>query len=109
MVQFVLTEHAIERAKERAGWSRAALWRMLERVYYDGLSASAPARRIRQFLAAFQESNPSRVARTYGEHVFIFARGDHPNETILVTVLSLPHELRSAAREARRPAHETVS
>ena len=102
MIHFAVTDHAFERAKERAGWSRSALCRMLERVFYDGVAASTPCGKIRKFLRHYQEEWPGRFARAYGEHVFLFARGGAYDESVLVTVIPLPHELRAAARDARR-------
>ncbi|MEY4939457.1 MAG: hypothetical protein RIQ93_1192 [Verrucomicrobiota bacterium] len=105
MIHFALTHHAVERAKERVGWNRSTLGRMLERVFYDGLAASTPRREIRGLLLGYQTQDQSQFARAYGEHVFLFTRGQVPDEAILVTVLPLPHGLRSAAREARRLAY----
>jgi hypothetical protein len=100
MIHLAISNHAFERARERAGWSCPALSRMLERVFYDGVAASAPGRKIREFLGYYQQENPSRFARAYGEHVFLFPHDD--DAAVLVTVLPLPHELRRPAHAARR-------
>ena len=105
MIHLAITDHAFERAKERAGWNRSALSRMVERVFFDGVAASTPCRKIREFLRHYQQEDPSRFARAYGEFVFLFTRGNAADAAILVTVLPLPHELRQAAREARRLAY----
>jgi hypothetical protein len=42
-----------------------------------------------------------RDACVYGEHAFVFARGDSPGEAILVTVLPLPRDIRAALADAR--------
>ncbi len=106
MIHFAVTDHAVERARERAGWGRSTLCRMLERIFFDGVAASTPCRKIREFLRSFQDQEPGRYARAYGEHVFLFARGGATDEAVLVTVLSLPHEFRAAARDARRRGWE---
>lgn len=103
MIHLFASTHAIERARERAGWGRAALCRMLERIFFDGVDASTPCRKVSEFLRHYQEEEPCRVVRAYGEHLFLFARS-HTGEAILVTVLPLPHELRAAVRDARRRA-----
>ena len=105
MIHFAVTEHAAERAKERAGWRRSTLCRMLERIFFDGVTASTPCRKIGEFLRHYQMETPGRYARAYGEHVFLFSHGIVPDEEILITVLSLPHDQRSAARKARRLAY----
>lgn len=106
MIHFAVTDHAVERAKERAGWGRPTLCRMLERIFFDGVAASTPCRKIREFLLSFQAQEPGRYARAYGEFVFLFARGYSADEAVLVTVLQLPHDLRAAARDARRRGWE---
>lgn len=105
MIQLAITDHAFERAKERAGWNRSALTRMLERVFYDGVAASTPRKRVSEFLSSYEVQEPNRFARAYGEHVFLFTRADAPDSAVLVTVLQLPRELRHPTREARRLAY----
>ncbi len=104
MIHLSATDHAILRARQRAGWGRAALGRMLERIFFDGVAASTPCRKIRELLRGYQERESGRIARAYGEHVFVFARGHADDEAVLVTVLSLPHEYRIAVRVARQKA-----
>ena len=104
MINFAITDHAFVRAKERIGWNRPALSRMLERVFYDGVAASTPHKKIRNFLGYYQKQEPGRIARAYGEHVFLFARDAAADAAILVTVFPLPHDMRRPAREARRLA-----
>ena len=104
MIHFAVTDHAAARARERTGWGRSTVYRMLERIFFDGVAANTPCRRIRKFLRHYQEQVPGRYARAYGEHVFLFARGLAADEAVLVTVLPLPHDLRAAARDARRRA-----
>lgn len=58
MIHFALTDHAIQRARERAGWNRETLRRMLERIFFDGAAASYLGRRLRMFLQAFQRRDP---------------------------------------------------
>ncbi len=105
MIQLAISDHAVERAKERAGWNRSSLGRMLDRIFYNGISTDTPCRKIRGFLLGYQTQDLSRFARAYGEHVFLFRRGSQRDEAILVTVLQLPHELRLAAHEAKRLAY----
>ncbi len=105
MLHLAISQHAFERARERVGWNRSALSRMLERIFYDGVAASTPCKRIREFLTHYHDEHPGRFARAYGEHVFLFTRDAALDAAVLVTVLPLPHELRRPTREARRLAH----
>jgi len=95
MVQLAATTHAYQRARERTGWNRAALQRMLDRIFYFGVSANSPHKKLRDFLSNLPGDNADRDARAYGEHVFVFAH-DAPGEAVLVTVLPLPHDIRAA-------------
>lgn len=109
MLQLCPSPHAIVRAKERAGWCRQSLARMLERALYDGLEAAECAGALRRYLVALPEGGPSRFARIYGEHVFIFGRDGTPDSATLVTILHLPHALRAAARRARELRHPVAA
>ena len=91
------TPHGLQRAKERAGWNRRSALRMLERALYDGLRAEECGRALGTYLRSLAARNAGHFARIYGEHVFIFGKDGSPTETALVTVLHLPHPLRSAA------------
>jgi hypothetical protein len=102
MIRFSLTSHALQRAKERAGWRGVTLARMVDRVFFTGVGANTPCRKIREFLRSVQAEHAGRYARAYGEHVFLFATGETYDEAVLVTVLRLPAELRAAARDAKR-------
>lgn len=101
MLHLTLSPHALDRAKERAGWSRRTLERMLVHVVYDGLAADECAGALRHYLSGLPDGGPTRFVRVYGEHVFVFAREASPNAANLVTVLHLPLPLRAAARRAR--------
>lgn len=107
MTQFAITDHAFERARERVGWTRPTLARMLERVFHDGVTANTPKNKIREYLHRHQAESPGRVARAYGEHVFLFNREPTADAAVLVTVFPLPHGLRRPARDARRLAYAT--
>jgi hypothetical protein len=95
MIQLAATTHAYQRARERTGWNRNALQRMLDRIFYFGVSANSPHKKLRDFLRNLPGDYADRDARAYGEHVFVFAH-DAPGEAVLVTVLPLPHDIRAA-------------
>ena len=95
MIQLAATTHAYQRARERTGWNRAALLRMLDRIFYFGVRADSPRKKLRDFLSNLPGDYADRDARAYGEHVFVFAH-DAPGEAVLVTVLPLPHDIRAA-------------
>jgi hypothetical protein len=100
MIQLAATTHAFQRARERTGWNRNALIRMLDRIFYFGIRADSPHKKLRDFLSNLPGDYADRDARAYGEHVFVFAH-DAPGEAVLVTVLPLPHDIRSALAAER--------
>jgi len=61
MINLAITDHAFERAKERAGWNRSTLSRMVERVFFDGVATSTPCRKIREFLCHYQQEDNKNV------------------------------------------------
>ena len=101
MIQLAATAHAFQRARERTGWNRNALLRMLDRIFYFGVRADSPHKKLREFLGDLTNGYVERQACAYGEHAFIFARGDSPGEAVLITVLPLPHDIRAALANAR--------
>ena len=94
----LLTEHAIERAWQRLGWTEHALGRMVSRVLAFGIGVDEAAGALRRYLRDHQSDGA--LVRAYGEHVFIFYREPDVPEVSLVTVWQLPLELRSALRRA---------
>ncbi len=101
MLRLLASSHAVQRARERLGWSRAALRRMLERVVYAGLGPADCAGSLRLYLLASAEPGEDVVLRIYGAHVFVLSR-DAGETLTLKTVFPLPPELRAFAARARR-------
>ena len=100
MITLLATHHANERARERIGWHRRTLERMLERVFYDGLGLGDCPRRLHEFITANVTSDACGLTRIYGEHLYVFA-SDQPNVVVLKTVYPLPAALKSTAHRAR--------
>jgi len=100
MITLLATHHANERARERIGWHRRTLDRMLERVFYDGLGPCDCPSRLHEFIAASVTAEACALTRIYGEHLYIFTR-DQPNVVVLKTVYPLPAALKSTAHRAR--------
>ena len=104
MIRFTSSPHAVERAKLRTGWCRQVLERMLERIFYFGLSPENCGRPLREYLDAINVGDTARFSRIYGDHVFIFGRDitvDSADELALITILHVPNELRPMAHRAR--------
>jgi len=101
MITFVITDHAFERARERLCWHRRTLSRMLERIFYDGLSPDELPPRLRAAVNLHPEENRPTSSRIYGEHLFLFGR-DLPGQADLITVYALPRAVRPLIHHTRR-------
>ena len=87
-----LTEHGVQRARERCGWPEAALQRMLDRIAAFG---AAPARcppALAQWLEDLGGLHPQREFRVFGNHVFVF-QPESGTGWHFITVLHVPREL----------------
>jgi len=101
MIKFEITQHAFERARERLCWHRRTLARMMERVFYDGLSPDELPSRARGALNLNPDEVRSTSCRIYGEHLFLFGR-DFPDQADLITVYPVPREIRPIIHHTRR-------
>ena len=103
MLSLIVTRHAIQRSRQRLRWNRAALERMLERVFYAGLGGEDCGGALARYVAELPHDPEANCVRIYGEQVFIFARRDHTGTLALLTVYGLPAALRPSARRAPAP------
>ena len=103
MIKLLASHHARQRARQRIGWRRRTLDRMLERIFYDGLGEDECTRRLSDYIAATTDPDAG-LTRIYGEHIYVFGRA-RPDEIVLLTVYQLPPEFRSIAHAARRQHH----
>lgn len=101
MLHLIATAHACQRARERLRWHARTLERMLERVFYFGVSAEACARPLRRYLDELPHEPGQNIVRVYGQLVFIFARDEAAATARLLTVYALPCIHRAAARRAQ--------
>lgn len=97
-MQILLTEHAVKRARKRLGWSHHALLRMTDQVIHFGLGPERTRGSLHRYLQ-IKERDEAVMIRTYGEHVFVFQRGDSAGAMRLLTVMHLPLELRPKVRQ----------
>ena len=86
------TAHGAERVAERVGGNKSSASRIAARALAQGLRESEAGGRLGRYLGHLGESHHTTPI-VYGEHVYCFA-GER-----LVTVVPLPHRLRSAARK----------
>lgn len=88
MTDFKITEHAYDKAKERFGWSKATLDRMVERIYWNGIWNQNLHGKLKEFVEDKRERYPTvKNARIYGQDIFLF------QGTTLVTCYRVPNPL----------------
>lgn len=97
-MKLVLTDHAIERARQRLGWNRSTLRRMMHKVTSRGLGTKHTRGSLRRYLV--EHRGDGVAIRTYGEHLFIFRWDPAAEALCLVTVWQIPLPLRPALRRA---------
>ena len=95
IVRPVLTDHSVDRAKERCGWNRGALERMAEKALLEGISTRDVAGGLKRYIDRQHILFPGHRSLIHGHVVFIFAG------VTLITVLDLPHKFRRAAIASR--------
>ena len=101
MLHLVATAHASQRARERLRWHARTVDRMLERVFYFGISAKDCSSLLRGYLDALPHEPGQNVIRVYGQLVFVFAHDYDAATARLLTVYALPGTYRPAARRAQ--------
>lgn len=101
-----ITQHAFEQAPQRLGWSATSLQRMAHRVLGFGLSSGNAPVPVRRYMQA-REAEDGTLVRSYGEHFFVFQRGEDLGALSLITVWQVPLELRTHLRRAYRRAQTT--
>jgi hypothetical protein len=96
-----ITEHAVERAKERLGLNRDALTRTAQLALAHGVPHSATSGRLNRWITKlFFQNGTANNTRIYGEFVFLFTG------VRLITVFRIPNDLKNAAAKARAKLNE---
>lgn len=98
-----VTEHAVERAKERLGWSRPALLRMALKAKQEGLVLRDTAGGLHRYIASQHMAHKGHTSIIHGLAIFIF--GGH----VLITVIPVPPKYRKAVGHTRSKKIQTVT
>lgn len=89
-----ITQHALERCKERGGWNPKAAQRMADKALEHGIKhCDTKGALKRYFDHLYMVERNANNLRIYGRHVFVFY---HER---LITVLHLAHEHVRAVEE----------
>lgn len=89
-----LTDHALQRARQRLGWKPATLCRMIPRVLRCGLWGNRTPAALQPWLGGATTGPASDVAVAFGHHRFVFALDTARDAMVLKTVVPLAPEQR---------------
>lgn len=90
-----ITEHAIDRAKERLGINKEALERVCEKVIEFGISKQDVSGRLARYLDKISAVHKSgNNTRLWGEHIFVI------QDDTLITILNVDKEFKNAVSKA---------
>jgi UDP-2,3-diacylglucosamine pyrophosphatase LpxH len=88
MTSAILTDHAIERAKERLNLGFASLKRLADKALNEGIADSSVRNgKLKKYLEIRLAGRPLAI-RIYGEVLYLF------NGEVLVTLYQVPYEFR---------------
>ncbi len=80
------TKHAKKRAKERLGWNKSVLKKMMWRAFYQGIGEAETTGALQRYLKAqYAKECEADNAKIYGQNVFIF------KQNVLITIYRLPN------------------
>jgi hypothetical protein len=88
-LQIILTDHAVERAKERLGLKRSPLLKAATRAWVEGLKAAEARGQLRRWMDG--ESMKGGHVRLWEHHLYVF-KGRN-----LITILTVPPHLRRSS------------
>jgi hypothetical protein len=92
-----LTDHAIDRAKERFGWNKDTLYRMAEKAFTEGIKHKDTKSHLSKYITKLWfEHKHSNNTRIYGENIYFFATNT------LCTVYHIPNHLRKQIKYAKK-------
>jgi hypothetical protein len=90
----VVTNHATQRLKERAGIGKKSSKNMAEKALERGLTHADLQGNLKKYVdGAFKRSKSGNNFRVYGEKLYVF------KDNILITVFNLPNNLKKVANK----------
>ena len=97
----IMTYHAEDRLKERAGFNQKAANRMAQKALDNGITHGDVTGQLKKWLDrkyfAYKNANNMRI---YGEELYIF------NEDVLITVFHIPQHLKKQALACQKKKRE---
>lgn len=88
--KIIITDHAYDRARKRLKWSSSTLNRMINRIYYEGISSKNSKGTLKIYFEKLNNRNSQcNNIRIFGNSVFFFMNNR------LITMLPLPLEIKN--------------
>lgn len=85
---YYVTDHVLDRLKERYGWNKKTSMRMLDKVFSNGTRAIDRKDHVAAWARLKEREQGDRIRIfTYGQYVFIVSR-----ENVLITVYTIPNK-----------------
>lgn len=100
MGEVLITMHAYDRFKERAGIKKKAAKRMAVRAYTEGIRTNEINGELSRFMQRRERKGEHRLIRVYGEMVYCFA--EENDQIILLTVMHVPSDVKRQALSIQR-------
>ena len=86
----VLTDHAIDRVKERMGLKKNAAERMARKALVLGLRSEDVAGEVAGYISSKEIAGDGVFVRIYGEYAYVFGHNKKQEACVLITVYRLP-------------------
>ena len=95
-MDITITKHAYKRAKERCGWSKSSMNRMISRIYERGIDIKDIKGALRPWAEVKLESGGMKESKIYADTLFVIKGG------MLVTLYHLPGKVRVQNKICKR-------
>ena len=95
-----ITEHAYKRAKERCGWNKGSIERMISRVIEKGINIKDVKGSLRPWAEVKLEQGGFAESRIYAETLFVIRNGR------LITLYHVPGKVRIQNKICKRHIKE---
>jgi hypothetical protein len=93
----ILTDHAIERGRERLGLGKGSLIKMADKALETGIKHAETNGRLKRYISSlWQKEEVINNARILGEVIYLF------RDQVLITVYQLPLEYRRVLAHYRK-------
>jgi hypothetical protein len=93
----ILTDHAIQRAKERLSLREESLARLANKAITEGIKHAETNGKLKRFISGlWSEGHAINNARVWGEVIFLF------RDRVLITLYQLPLEFRKVLSHYKR-------